>query len=225
MDHQKSVFLNYPWYDIHIYISLKKLPSALRKSFKKFVPINRIICTVYSTLSYSSALLCKTKREKNREAIKEEFWERERERHTSWSRSVAGVEWLGGAAAVLDGWWFLRLVWGFFSFFLKPMHLGLGFRILRFSVWWGIGEVADFFFFFFFSLSLWANGTVLHVSSRHFIEIVSFWAYLEKKKKTQQQDDIRGVWFVFSNNHFQFLNNISRISIHFFTHMYFHKYF
>ena len=34
-----------------------------------------------------------------------------------------------------------------------------------------------------------------------------------------------GVWFVFSNNHFQFLNNISRISTHFFTHTYFHKYF
>ena len=34
-----------------------------------------------------------------------------------------------------------------------------------------------------------------------------------------------GVWFVFSNNHFQFLNNISSISTHFFTHTYFHKYF
>ena len=147
------------WYP-YIYISSKKLPSALRKSFKKFVPINRIICTVYSTLSYSSALLCKTKREKNREAIKEEFWERERERHTSWSRSVAGVEWLGGAAAVLDGWWFLRLVWGFFFFFLKPMHLGLGFRILRFPVWWGIGEAAEFFFFF-----SWANSTIASVTS------------------------------------------------------------
>ena len=33
-----------------------------------------------------------------------------------------------------------------------------------------------------------------------------------------------GGWFVFSNNHFQFLNNISRVSIHFFTHTYFHKY-
>ena len=43
-------------------------------------------------------------------------------------------------------------------------------------------------FFFFFSLSLWANGTVLHVPSHHFIEIVSFWAYLAKK--TQQQDEI-----------------------------------
>ena len=32
-----------------------------------------------------------------------------------------------------------------------------------------------------------------------------------------------GVWFVFSNNYFQFLNNISRISTHFFTHTYFHK--
>ena len=32
-----------------------------------------------------------------------------------------------------------------------------------------------------------------------------------------------GVWFVFSNNYFQFLNNISRISTHFFTHTYFQK--
>ena len=32
-----------------------------------------------------------------------------------------------------------------------------------------------------------------------------------------------GVWFMFSNNNFQFLNNISRISTHFFTHTYFHK--
>ena len=32
-----------------------------------------------------------------------------------------------------------------------------------------------------------------------------------------------GVWFIFSNNNFQFLNNISRISMHFFTHTYFHK--
>ena len=34
-----------------------------------------------------------------------------------------------------------------------------------------------------------------------------------------------GIWFVFLNNHFQFLNNISRILTHFFTHTYFHKYF
>ena len=32
-----------------------------------------------------------------------------------------------------------------------------------------------------------------------------------------------GVWWVFSNSSFQFLNNISHISIHFFTHTYFHK--
>ena len=32
-----------------------------------------------------------------------------------------------------------------------------------------------------------------------------------------------GVWFVFSNNHFQFLNNISRIFTHFFIHTYFYK--
>ena len=34
-----------------------------------------------------------------------------------------------------------------------------------------------------------------------------------------------GVWFVFSNNHFQFLNKIICMSIYFFTHTYFHKYF
>ena len=34
-----------------------------------------------------------------------------------------------------------------------------------------------------------------------------------------------GVWFMFSNNNFQFLNNISRILTYFFTHTYFHKYF
>ena len=37
--------------------------------------------------------------------------------------------------------------------------------------------------------------------------------------------ELGGVWFMFSNNPFQFLNNILRISIHFFTHTYFHKYF
>ena len=37
--------------------------------------------------------------------------------------------------------------------------------------------------------------------------------------------DAWGVWFVFLNNHFQFLNNISRISMHFFTHTDFYKYF
>ena len=33
------------------------------------------------------------------------------------------------------------------------------------------------------------------------------------------------VWFVFLNNHFQILKNISCSSIYFFTHTYFHKYF
>ena len=84
------------WYP-YIYISLKKLPSALRKSFKKFVPINRINCTVYSTLSYSSDLLCKTKRENNRKAIKEEFWERERERDIP-AGPEASPAWSGWAA-------------------------------------------------------------------------------------------------------------------------------
>ena len=35
----------------------------------------------------------------------------------------------------------------------------------------------------------------------------------------------RGVWFVFLNNNFQFLNNITWISKFFFTHTYFYKYF
>ena len=34
-----------------------------------------------------------------------------------------------------------------------------------------------------------------------------------------------GVWFVILNNYFPFLINISRISMHFFTHTYFQKYF
>ena len=56
--------------------------------------------------------------------------------------------------------------------------MGLGFRILRFSVW-GSGEVAKFFFFF------GQNGTVLHVSGHHFIaiETMSFWGLFGKKKK------------------------------------------
>ena len=44
--------------------------------------------------------------------------------------------------------------------------------------------------------------------------------HLKKKKADAYTFSI---WFVFSNNNFQFLNNISRISIHFFTHAYFHK--
>ena len=42
---------------------------------------------------------------------------------------------------------------------------------------------------------------------------------------TKKNPHIGGVWFVYLNNHFQFLNNISCISTHFFTHTYFHKYF
>ena len=36
-------------------------------------------------------------------------------------------------------------------------------------------------------------------------------------------NEYEGVWWVFLNNNFQFLNNILRIFIYFFTHMYFHK--
>ena len=47
-----------------------------------------------------------------------------------------------------------------------------------------------------------------------------------KTQKTQTQTQpLGGVWFVILNNYFQFLNNISRISTHFFTHTYFQKYF
>ena len=38
-----------------------------------------------------------------------------------------------------------------------------------------------------------------------------------------QLNNYGGVWFVFLNNHFQFLNSISCSFIHFFTNMYFHK--
>ena len=44
-----------------------------------------------------------------------------------------------------------------------------------------------------------------------------------KLKKKRKKRLWGGVWFVFSNHNFQFLNNISRIFIHFFTHTYFHK--
>ena len=50
----------------------------------------------------------------------------------------------------------------------------------------------------------------------------------KKKKNERKGQTLRafgGVWFIISNNNFQFLNNISRISTHFFTHTYFHKYF
>ena len=48
----------------------------------------------------------------------------------------------------------------------------------------------------------------------------------EFEMRLAESETIRGgVWFVFSTNYFQFLNNISRISIHFFIHTYFYKYF
>ena len=52
----------------------------------------------------------------------------------------------------------------------------------------------------------------------------------QKKKKNYKTCNLNnllvtygGVWFVYSNNNFQFLNNVSRISTHFFTHTYFYK--
>ena len=44
-------------------------------------------------------------------------------------------------------------------------------------------------------------------------------------QKKNIENMLGGVWFVFLNNYFQFLNNILCISTHFFTHTYFHKYF
>ena len=58
-----------------------------------------------------------------------------------------------------------------------------------------------------------------------------FYTYMYFKKienmclNTRTKQRLGGVWFVILNNYFQFLNNISRISMHFFTHTYFHKYF
>ena len=53
--------------------------------------------------------------------------------------------------------------------------------------------------------------------------------YLIKSMKFQLQcwnlGHLEGVWFVFLNNSFQFLNNISRILMYLFTHTYFYKYF
>ena len=40
-----------------------------------------------------------------------------------------------------------------------------------------------------------------------------------KKKKSK---DSGGIWYTNSNTHFQFLNNFTRISTNFFTHIYFH---
>ena len=37
--------------------------------------------------------------------------------------------------------------------------------------------------------------------------------------------NLRGVWYMFSNNNFKFLNNVIYISTHFFIHTYFHKHF
>ena len=63
-----------------------------------------------------------------------------------------------------------------------------------------------------------------------------FWKSVKRKEKmsnfrsslgcgiTHKWENIYGgVWLVFSNNYFQFLNNILRILTHFFTHTYFHK--
>ena len=50
--------------------------------------------------------------------------------------------------------------------------------------------------------------------------LIGAWKTLEQPKMPRR---LGGVWFVFSNNNFQFLNSISRISTHFFTHTYFHK--
>ena len=46
-----------------------------------------------------------------------------------------------------------------------------------------------------------------------------------KELKLETDKGLGGVWFVFSNNYFQFLNNILRIFIYFFTRTYFYKYF
>ena len=45
----------------------------------------------------------------------------------------------------------------------------------------------------------------------------------EKQTEREREREVGGVWFVFLNNNFQFLNNILRIFIHFFTHTYFYK--
>ena len=45
------------------------------------------------------------------------------------------------------------------------------------------------------------------------------------KKKTEKVISSFDIWFVFLNNYFQFLNNISYIFTHFFIYIYFYKYF
>ena len=52
---------------------------------------------------------------------------------------------------------------------------------------------------------------------------------IDGRKQTQKANVVGSpfgsVWFVFSNNNFQFLNNITHISTHFFTHTYLYTYF
>jgi len=48
--------------------------------------------------------------------------------------------------------------------------------------------------------------------------LLYFFKSIEKrKKKNRALDFLGGVWFVFSNNNFQFLNNIIHIFTHFFS--------
>ena len=72
--------------------------------------------------------------------------------------------------------------------------------------------IITFFFFFF-----WGKCIITYIKKKVFyiLKCFVFWV----------TESIWGVWFVILNNHFRFLNNISRISTHFFTHTYFHKYF
>ena len=91
------------------------------------------------------------------------------------------------------------------------------------SIWRGVRVVRSinfYFMWFHFSLSI----LIKEKKKKNLFSICNNVRFHDKlfipppKKKK-----LGGVWFVFSNNHFQFLNNISRISIHFFTHTYFHK--
>ena len=72
-----------------------------------------------------------------------------------------------------------------------------------------------FFLNLFISLSL----SLPRIRQRIYLELlINHYPIFFFKGKHQS---VWGVWFMFSNNHFQFLNNISRILIQFFTYTYF----
>ena len=69
------------------------------------------------------------------------------------------------------------------------------------------------------------NITQTPLSNTSFLKIQKAWDCFIHEKHFFFFKAFRSVWFVFLNNHFQFLNIILHILTHFFTHTYFYKYF